>query len=138
MTALAVCTVAAQAQEVHRTPLPKGHPLIGAWRIDVPGTTCHEIYEVHADGTMNVTSGIQAASSEFEISAIPSERGFYKWVDKIVKDNGKPDCMGSIMEVGHIATNFILVHPSKRQFLMCESEDIKTCIGPFKRQGSDA
>ena len=135
---LLVTSISAQAQEVRRTQLPTGHPLIGAWRIDVPGTNCHELYDVHPDGTTSVTSGAQVASSEFEMSLLPSEKGFYKWVDKITKDNGKPDCMGSIMEVGHVATNFILVHPSKRQFLMCEAEDVKTCIGPFKKQGSDA
>ena len=85
---------------------------------------------------MNVSSGAQIGASEFEISARPSARSFYKWVDKIVKDNGKPDCSGEIMEIGHVATNFILVHPSGRQFLMCEAENIGTCIGPFILQES--
>jgi hypothetical protein len=137
LAAILTASVCAHAQEVRRTPLPAGHPLVGVWRIDIPGTSCHETYDVHPDGTMSVISGTQAASSEFEISEAPSEKGFYKWVDKIIKDNGSPDCLGSIMEIGHVATNFILVHPSKRQFLMCGEEDIKTCIGPFNKQSSD-
>ena len=131
-------SAAVSAQEVKRTPLPASHPLIGSWRIDVPGTSCHEIYTVKTDGTMSVKSGAQAAESEFEIPLEPSVNGFYKWIDKITKDNGKPDCMGSIMEVGHVATNFIILHRNKREFLMCESESLKSCIGPFKRLGSDA
>ena len=131
--AFTYATVVAHAQDVHRTPLPSGHPLIGVWRIDVPGTNCHEIYDLNANGTMKVTSGAQAAESEFEISATPSRKGFYRWVDKITKDNGKPDCSGSIVEVGHVATNFIIVHPSRPEFLMCEAEDLKTCVGPFKK-----
>lgn len=122
------------AQDVKRTPLPKAHPLIGSWKIDLPQAKCFELYNIHQDGTMSVTSGAQAAESEFEISASPSQQGFYKWVDKITKDNGKPDCMGSIMEVGHVATNFIVLHRTGKMFLMCEKEDMNTCIGPFKLQ----
>ena len=119
LLALAFVSFASDAQDVVRTALPADHPLIGAWRIDVPGTSCYEIYDVHADGTMKVTSGEQAAESEFRISATPSAKGFYEWVDKITKDNGKPDCSGEIMVIGHVATNYILVHRSGEQFLMC-------------------
>ncbi|MDZ7920242.1 hypothetical protein [Rhodoferax sp.] len=122
------------AQEVKRTPLPKDHPLIGSWKIDLPQAQCFELYNIHQDGTMAGTSGAQAAESEFEISASPSSLGFYKWVDKITRDNGKPDCMGSIMEVGHVATNFIALHRAGKMFLLCEKEDLNTCIGPFNLQ----
>ena len=85
---------------------------------------------------MRVTSGAQKAESEFVISLQPSAKGFYEWVDKIVKDNGKPDCMGSIMEVGHIATNYIRLDTTGTKFLMCEIEDFTSCIGPFVREKS--
>jgi len=137
LAAVLAASATARAQDVRATPLPQGHPLVGAWRFDVPGTNCHEIYDIRADGTMNVTSGSQAASSVFEISPAPSAKGFYKWMDKIVTDNGKPDCMGSVMELGHMATNFIVVLPSRRQFLMCPQEEMSTCVGPFKKEGSD-
>ena len=125
----------AQAQEVIRAPLPEGHLLIGSWRVEVPGTQCHEVYTIKPNGTMSVTSAAQAAESEFQIDLQPSAKGFYKWVDKITQDNGKPDCMGGIMEVGHVATNFILMHPSGRAFLMCQTEDLSACLGPFRRLG---
>ena len=128
----------ANAQEVTRRPIPPSHPLVGSWRLDVPGTDCHEIYQVRADGTTVVTSGAQAAESEFELDLLANAKGFYKWVDKIAKDNGKPDCMGSVMQVGHVATNYILLHPDGKRFLMCEAEEIKTCIGPLVRVKSDA
>ena len=72
--------------------------------------------------------------SAISLSLSPSSRGFYKWVDKITKDNGKPDCMGSTMQIGHVATNYISIHKSGKMFLMCEQEDLNTCIGPFVRQ----
>lgn len=122
------------AQTVKRVPLPADHPLVGTWRIDLPQVNCHELYQIKADGTTQVVSGRQAAESEFELSARPGPRGFYKWVDKITRDNGRPDCMGAIMEVGHVATNFILLHPAGTMFLMCDDEDIDTCFGPFVRQ----
>ena len=128
----ATCAVLAQ-------PPRANHPLVGTWKITLPDGTCTETYIVRRDGTTLVTSAEEVAESEFELSDEPSEKGFYKWVDKIVKDNGKKDCSGEVMVLGHIATNYILLHPSKNQFLMCEAEDIKTCIGPFVRvKGSDA
>lgn len=134
---LAVLSAAcvAHAQEVTRTPLPEGHPLIGSWRVEVPGTQCHEVYTIKANGTMSVTSAAQAAESQFQISSQPSAKGFYKWVDKITQDNGKPDCMGSLMQVGHVATNFILLHPSGKAFVLCQQEDLSACLGPFMRVG---
>lgn len=132
--ALGLSTVLVAA-DVKRTPLPADHPLLGAWRIDVPGTQCHEIYLIKANGTTAVTSGAQAAESEFQMDLRPSARGYYKWVDRIVKDNGQPDCMGERMEVGHVATNYIRLHPTKPEFLLCEAEQLDTCVGPFRRQG---
>ena len=135
--AVSLLSAVALAQTVTRTPLPPDHPLVGTWRLEVPNTRCHEIYQIRADGTTHVTSATQAAESEFEMDLQPGPKGFYKWVDRITKDDGKPDCMGSIMEVGHVATNYLLLHRDKKRFLMCEKEDMKTCVGPLVRLGSD-
>ena len=124
LVSLAMAQVPALAQDVKRTPLPNDHPLVGAWKFDLPGGKCFETYNVRADGTNLVTSGTETSESEFEISVNPSQRGFYKWVDKITKDNGQPDCMGSIMEVGHVATYYITLHRSGKMFILCEKEDI--------------
>ena len=117
-----------------RSPLPAIHPLIGTWRIDLNNVNCYEIYQVRPDGTSTVTSGEEVSENEFDIALLPSSAGYYKWVDKIVKDNGKPDCMGSITPVGDVATNYILLHPSGKKFLMCQEENTNSCIGPFIRQ----
>ena len=46
--------------------------------------------------------------------------------------------MGEVMQVGHEATNYILLHPSRPEFLMCEEERLDTCIGPFRKLGLSA
>ena len=134
--ALALSSLAL-GQAVTRTPLPPSHPLLGTWRLDVPNTGCHEIYRIKPDGTTYVTSGAEIAESEFQIDVKPSAKGFYKWVDKLVKDNGKPDCFGSVSETGHVATNFLILLPDGKGMLICEKEDINTCVGPLVRVGSE-
>ena len=122
------------SQEINATPLPTQHPLVGSWRIDLREAQCHEIYNVMPDGRALVTSWEAESESVFQIDSAPSDKGFYKWIDKIVKDNSKPDCMGYVMEIGHVATNYIIFHKSGRQFLMCQEEKIESCIGPFVKQ----
>ena len=134
LVTLAMAQVSALAQNVKRTSLPENHPLLGSWKIDLPQVNCFEIYNLRANGTNSITSGAETGESEFELSVTLSPRGFYKWVDKITQDNGKPDCMGSVMEVGHVATNYISLHRSGKMFLLCEQEDLNTCVGPFVRQ----
>ena len=128
----------ALAQDVQRTTLPRGHPLIGVWGIDVPGTGCHEVYTFHPNGTTSVMSGEERGETEFEMAVEPSAKGFYRWVDRVVKDNGKPDCTGQMTQVGQTATNYLLVEPTGRQFLMCATEDLRTCVGPFEREDIEA
>jgi len=113
-------------------PLRADHPLVGSWKITA-SSGCTEIYVVRPDGTATVTSAEEVAESEVAISDQPSEKGFYKWVEKTVKDNGKKDCTGETTAVGHVATNYVLLHPSKNMFAMCEREDMSTCVGPFRR-----
>lgn len=122
------------AQDVIRTPLPPDHPLLGTWRIDLPDRNCFEEYELRADGTKLSQSGEERNESEFSLSAEPSARGYYKWVDKLVKTNGKPDCSGNEGEAGHVAVNFIRLHPSKEKFLLCAGEDFKRCFAEFYRK----
>lgn len=133
LSATAMVLLALSFAPARADSLRANHPLIGTWRIDLPTLSCHEIYRIRANGTTLVTSGQEVAESTFSLSDRPTERGFYKWVDKITRDNGKKDCAGEVMEIGHESTNYIIMHPSGNQFLMCEEEDIKTCIGPFNR-----
>jgi hypothetical protein len=72
------------------------------------------------------------------MSERPSAKGFYRWADKITKGNGKPDCGGSTTEVGHVAVNFIRLHPTGTKFLLCEAEDMNSCFAEFRRKQRDA
>ena len=125
--ALAIVTQAA--------PLPAKHPLIGTWQLDLLNGSCHEVYQIRSDGTVFITSGQEVAESVIELSENPNANGFYLWSDELVTDNGKPDCMGNITEVGHKASHFILLHPSVNMFLLCSKETMQTCFGPFVRLG---
>lgn len=113
-------------------PLPAEHPLIGTWVITAPNG-CAETYAVRADGTATITSADEVAESRLTISDKPSARGFFKWTETVVKDNGKKDCSGEVGEVGRTAVSYVLLSPDKSQFAMCEREDRNACIGPFKR-----
>lgn len=73
------------------------------------------------------------AASEFKISSTPDAAGFYKLADKIVKDNGRPDCVGSVTPVGDVSTNCILFHRDRNHFLLCRESKLATCIGPYVR-----
>jgi hypothetical protein len=115
-------------------PLRAGHPLIGTWKLDLPDQKCQETYRIQADGTMRIRSAEEEAESVLVISDQPSAQGFYKWVDKVTQDNGKKDCSGEATQVGRETTNYIRLHPSGDLFLMCEKEDINTCMGPLVRQ----
>ena len=114
-------------------PPSANHPILGIWKLTLPDGSCSETYRFRGDGTTLVTSAAEVSESEFSIPAEPSENGFYRLVDTIVKDNGKEDCMGQVMKVGTSATNFIRFHPSGALFLMCATESMETCIGPFRR-----
>ena len=126
--------LSAQAQEVTPTQLPADHPLVGTWRIELPDQKCFEEYDVRSDGTKLSRSAEERNESVHSISPTPSTSGFYKWIDKIVKNNGKPDCSGSVGSSGHVAVNFIRLHPSGQRMLLCESEDMKSCYAEFRRK----
>jgi hypothetical protein len=126
------CVVALVATAANAQALRPDHPLTGTWRITAPGG-CSETYVVRPNGTATITSGEEIAESELTISDQPSGRGFFKWAEKIVKDNGKKDCSGEVSEVGHVVVSYIQLSPTKDEFAMCEREDRNSCIGPFKR-----
>ena len=136
LVSIALFVVAAllYAARSQADPLRADHPLIGAWKLELPNLHCQETYRIRKEGTISVTSAEEVAESEFVISDKPSAKGFYKWVDKVVKDNGKKDCAGELTQIGHESTNYILLHPTGNMFLLCEKEDANTCVGPLVRQ----
>ncbi|MFC5512901.1 hypothetical protein ACFPOU_17500 [Massilia jejuensis] len=137
---LLICLVAAAPLAHAAPPAPApNHPILGIWRLALPELRCVETYRFRGDGTTLVTSKDEISESEYRIPDKPSEKGFYKLEDRIVKDNGKKDCSGEIMKVGTQATNFLRFHPSGALFLMCSDETMEACIGPFERvEGEEA
>ena len=119
-------------------PTAKDHPIVGRWTITIPEVSCSETYTFRPDGTSLVTSGEEVAESVFEISAKPRPSGFYKWTDRLVKDNGKKDCTGEVTQVGQVVTNFVRFHPSGAAFILCAKESLDQCIGPFMRADGEA
>ena len=115
------------------TPIPDAHPFVGHWRFDIPKLGCFEEYHVRTDGTRSAISGQERNESEFSISPTPDAAGYYKFVDKITRNNGKPDCTGSVTPVGDVATNYILFHRDGNRFLLCQRPEFATCIGPYIR-----
>ena len=131
LSLLVAATATARAEPPR--PTAKDHPIIGRWTITLPDGSCTETYTFRADGTTIVTSAGEIAESVFEISAKPGPSGFFKWMDRVTKDNGKKDCSGEITEVGHSAVNYVQFHRSNNMFIMCAKESLDSCIGPFVR-----
>jgi hypothetical protein len=132
------CAIAGAAASAAAAPVRNDHPIVGTWRFVMPDGSCNEVYRIHADGTSLITSAAEVAQTEFEISDQPDKNGFYKALDKIVKDNGKQDCSGQVSEVGHSVASYILFHESGNMFLMCMQPSMDACLGPFIRvRGSE-
>jgi hypothetical protein len=131
LTGLALALAAAPTAAA--APLRPDHPFIGIWRITLPDGSCSETYRVRGDGSTLVLSNQEVAESSFVIADQPDKQGFYKSVDTIVKDNGKPDCSGQITKPGRSVTNYLLFHPGGDLFLMCVERSMERCIGPFVR-----
>ncbi len=129
-----VISSGASSQGFTRTSLPENHPLVATWRVELPELKCFEEYVVRSNGTRSAVSGEERNESEFAISLVPSPAGFYKWTDRISKNNGKLDCSGSSTTLGHVAVNYIRVHPSGQRFLICQEENMKSCFVEFMRK----
>jgi len=110
-----------------------GHPLLGTWTFVVPDGSCEETYRFRSDGSTFVTSGEEVAESTYEVSAKPSRGGYYKWVDTIVKDNGKKDCGGEITAPGRAITSYVRFNPSGEMLIICKAESLDACFGPLVR-----
>lgn len=112
---------------------PARHPIVGIWTLSLPTLGCSETYRFRADGTTLVTSAEEVSESEYRIPDTPSAMGFYRLEDRVVRDNGKKDCTGAVIQPGARATHYIRFHPSGALFLMCADESMNMCIGPFER-----
>jgi hypothetical protein len=138
--ALASTTAAAAppAGAAPTAPLRADHPFLGAWQITRSDDDCAEVYRIDRSGHTLITSADEVAQSTFTMSDRPSARGYYKWVDTLVKDNGKKDCWGQVTKPGKTTTRYVLINPAGDRFIVCTAEDGKQCFGPFvKLEGGD-
>jgi hypothetical protein len=130
VAAIALCMEPVSA---NTSPLRKAPPILGYWKLSVPSLQCSEVYFFKADGSSEVSSGEERSESHYEISNIPTLKGFYKFTDTIVKNNGKPDCSGSTTPIGDTAVNYLRFSPAGDQMIMCRDESLDACLGPLKR-----
>ena len=128
---LAAGVAAAQSVKPHR--LARDHPIVGGWTYTAPDGSCVETYLFRPDGTSLVTSGSEISESVFDIAPKPDPDGFYKWTDRVVRDNGKEDCSGQVTAVGKAVTNYVLFSPAGDQFIVCAQPSLDACFGPLRR-----
>jgi len=110
------------------------HPFVGTWKLAIAQLNCTETYVFLRDGTSHTTSSEEISESHFEIAQQPSARGFYRWTDTIVHNNGKKDCSGNVTKPGRTITQYVLFHHSRDIFFICREESRAACFGPFVRQ----
>ena len=88
------------------------HPILGNWTIVSKDSACAETYRFRPNGMLLVTSGREVAEVRYDISPSPSDKGFYKWTHRILRNNNKPDCSGKLMNPGEEFTWFIQIDAS--------------------------
>ena len=118
--------------QAETTPLQ--NPLQGTWEWVNIKNSCVENYIFGVENSGYITSGEEKSTAEYTISEKPSEKGFYAVNLKIVEDKGGKDC-GENYEnnTGEVYKKFVMFHPAGNQYVSCDSEDIKDCVGPFRR-----
>jgi len=137
LAATAALAASLACAEAPRRP-KAGHPIIGAWSMMVPGTDCEETYYMRQDGTSLFTSGDEEGESVYEIDDEPAGQGFYKFTNRILKDNGKPDCAGTVTNPGAELNMYLKFHPSGDLMVLCRDESLDACIGPLYRVGGES
>jgi hypothetical protein len=114
-------------------PPRAGHPLLGAWTVTTPRTSCIESATYDIDGRHRSTSAQEVVVSEYTVSDQPSEKGFYKLVDVIVQTNALPDCSGHVTPVGDVATLYLRFSDENEGFMMCADESSDRCFAAAHR-----
>jgi len=109
-----------------------GHPILGSWRISADGTECADITTFEPTGRRRTNSGEEVTESEFEISAEPDSKGYYRLVDTLREKNGRPGCSGDSAPIGHIAKVFIRF-TNRESFSICQREDQASCFAGARR-----
>jgi hypothetical protein len=107
-----------------------GHPLVGVWRLAMPGFACRETIEFRADGTSASVSAGAEASGAYEVSDQVVENGRYVLSAAITRSNGGADCFGDTAPVGVPVTSYVHIYPGDRLFF-CPGPSSTDCFGPY-------
>jgi hypothetical protein len=119
-------------------PIPRsaaaGHPIVGTWRWELPGKSCAETWQYSANGTRQNSGAEQIVQGLFEITPKPSLLGFYRLSEIVTATNGKADCSGEPPPgPGNGVLSYVQFSPALDQFIVCQSESLQACFGPFRR-----
>lgn len=110
------------------------NPLQGTWEWVNIKNSCVETYIFGIEQSGHITSGEETSNASYVISTTPTAQGFYQVTLSILKDHGGKDCGESYTDnTGEVYHKYLMFHPSGNQYVSCDSEDIKDCVGPFKR-----
>lgn len=126
----------------HAAPAPNAETtdpksqIIGTWRWTLPGTQCSETYDYRPDGTLQVVSGEEKSDNTYTTSIAEGSGAFLKVDATIVKDYGGEDCTESKEDnTGGSHVVYILFDPSGNQHVMCQAQQLNSCVGPLERVG---
>ncbi|MDE2419629.1 MAG: hypothetical protein KGO49_00410 [Gammaproteobacteria bacterium] len=106
---------------------PKPNLWVGTWKLDLQNH-CTETYYVVNNYSTLVTSGEEVSSSFYTLSAKPSDKGFYKLVDRVTSNNGLKDCAGHITPHGDVSTAYLQFNELKKTAEMCPDESGAKCL----------
>ena len=110
------------------------HPIVGTWNWQLFGGKCLETLQYRADGVMLSTSGDAVTEWRYTLGAALGAKGFYKVIETSVRQNGKKDCSGDVVdEAGTEAEKIIQLSPAKDRLLICKTESLTACYGPLQR-----
>ena len=143
-------TTAAMPAVASTAPLPSGHPMLGLWQstVVIPAAdasrdvnsqttsrTCRETLDYRAHHIRLGTSAQEITRAAFTVSPGPSQAGFYRLSETLLASNGRTDCAGDLHAVSDdTAVYFVQFSPKHDQFVLCKSESLVSCFGPFRRQ----
>ena len=122
-TSLAACA---------KEQLQDNHPLVGTWSSTFPDNSCHSIFIFQADGTASTDIDSERSSAEFDMTKRPTNSGYYELNMVVNNSSAWRTCYGNSNDKNS-GRFYILLSPSKSRFLMCDTPEIKHCVGPFNR-----
>lgn len=130
MTAFALSVLSLNVLSATET----SNPLLGTWEWVNIKNSCVEQYTFGVENSGYITSGEEHSNAKYTIADKPTEKGFYAVNLTILEDKGGKDCGESVENnTGEVYKKFVMFHPAGNHYVSCDTEDVKDCVGPFKR-----